>query len=211
MIRLSIVFSLALAAVSAFAGSVQWSAFSSAKFVYNEHNHNSFSAEFSDLMSYPCVSLRYEAVGGRYGLRISVADPMPSLLDADWAMAVFASAGDILTWDYFKNATAAIDNHASCGPGAFKELITPVISEPVNLKYDKEVYLAIVFWTDETPGYTWCKLTPSSSGLSMSSNATAFQEGLIVGSGTFAPTPEPTSAMLLLLGVAELVLRRKQK
>jgi len=189
---------------------VKWDAFSMTDvYEYGGYGHQSISAEFSDIMSYPCVNMRVDK--GKTGLSVSAAVPMPGLLAADWVIAVFANPGDVLTWDYFKNAPVALDNHAQDGPGTFAELTAPVISGSETVKYGSTVYLAMLFWTDDTPGYTWCSLKAYQSGLSMEENATAFQEGLIVGTGSIAPTPEPSSAVLILLGCAGLLLKRRRE
>jgi len=200
---------IVLVCFQALSSPVAWDTFSMTDvYEYSGYGHQSISAEFSDVMSYPCVNMRVDK--GKTRLSISAAVPMPGLLAADWVIAVFANPGDVLTWDYFKKTPVALDNHAQDGPGKFAELTAPVISESETVKYGSTVYLAMLFWTDDTPGYTWCNLTAYESGLSMEENATAFQEGLIVGTGSFAPTPEPSSAVLLLLGCAGLLLRRRK-
>ena len=62
-----------------------------------------------------------------------------------------------------------------------------------------------VLWTAATD-VTGNQYTPPASGTTLAMNAASFSN-----SGEIADVPEPTSGLLLLLGVAGLALRRKQK
>ena len=62
-----------------------------------------------------------------------------------------------------------------------------------------------VLWTAATD-VTGSQYTPPATGTALTLNAASFGN-----SGEIAAVPEPTSGLLLLLGVAGLALRRKQK
>jgi len=81
-------------------------------------------------------------------------------------------------------------------------------------------YYMVITYTSGSDTYTYTSSKVASTGLtgtSLGSVAFTFNDN-VISSGTDGwvksepePTPEPTSAMLLLLGVAGLALKRKQK
>ena len=83
----------------------------------------------------------------------------------------------------------------------------------LSLHSTETYYLALLGGENFDEYWGWVELQGNQTdGLSVVSSALSKDGPLIVGGGLADPdpTPEPTSGMLIVLGVAGLALRRKQ-
>ena len=122
--------------------------------------------------------------------------------DTFWARA---TAGTILSWDWRESAKSLLDMGTGNGPGT------------ITLGNNQTAYIAVFgdSWSsDPTERYYtgWVEIRNTAGEISIDSSALAY-DSLEVGTGTIYPglnaTPEPLSAVLLLLGLSVLGLRRK--
>ena len=133
------------------------------------------------------------------------------------------SAGDLYKWykagatgdDPFGGSLTAISKAATIGTSATTVSAVGIISDTEGVK---TAYGAVLFIMEDINGKVWYMENYGSAATKAgSTKASALNLALKIG-GTGAATawvaapsvPEPTSAMLMLLGVAGLALKRKR-
>lgn len=211
-------FAFALLATSSRAGQVYWDTFTLSKASEHDGIYCSSLHTFDPIPSesfhlgIPATLFEYGSVLGN---SFKNSNAYPSVMDADWAIVLFAESGDKLDWNYFASATSAYDNHVTRAGGRFASLTAPESTTASSVDYYEPFYMAMLYWYEDEdgakPGYAWFELQATYDGLEMSQCATTLDEGLIVGTGQFATsTPEPSSGLLLLIGSVFLVLHRRK-
>ena len=218
-IRTIALLALSLAAVRGEGGQVYWNTFTLTPAYQTEGNY--YSSLYTDdpipvegfHFGIPSTIFKY---GSRVGSSFKNTHDLPMAINADWALVLFAEAGDTLDWNYFASATSAYDNHITLAYGDFSSLTIPELTGESSARYFEPFYMAMMYWYQDQngtkPGYAWFELQATYDGLEMLQSATTLDEGLIVSTGQFAGvTPEPTSGMLLLVGSALLLIRRRTR
>lgn len=143
-------------------------------------------------------------------------------LGSPYSLWVLAYAGDILTHDYF------YEKHALGGDVVFDSLpaasgLTHAEGQQVCVNNGETFYIAMLGFNPDmtsvdphtgeytrfTEYYAWMSVDALQTSLELNTSALTYSPNLIVGTGEFAPTPEPTTGLLVLLGIGILALRRK--
>ena len=130
-----------------------------------------------------------------------------------WDLGISADGGEMI---HSQGTSLAFSSGKISQKNVSNAAFEPVTSD-ATVTYSWEAVVT-ASWKDES-GATWTMTSDTISGsapYTKDSDYTVFETGTIEGwtitkSGGPEPTPEPTSGLLLLLGVAGLALRRKQK
>ena len=121
-----------------------------------------------------------------------------------WVDAVY---GDVLCDEYFMHNERVYSYNDYFGP----DWSGAEIRYEREVTQDEQLYIAFAGERELYPFYGWLELLVKDDELSLVSSALTYSPRLIVGTGDFAAIPEPSAGMLLLLGLAALVLRRRRE
>ena len=126
-----------------------------------------------------------------------------------WIDALY---GDVLIDSYFATCFASGDR-LYVENGFFDPYWAPETMYIRDVTIGETIYIAFAGLSGSVetpvPYYGWLELNVEDNGLSLVSSALTYSSGLIVGTGDFSAIPEPSAGVLLLLGLAGLVLRRR--
>ena len=201
-IKIAIAFFLIAFSMSIYASAVERDIFSS---------HTMYSGAGSDLNVY-----YYNIVSPELGVTYNrnARGNISSITSKGYTNAgdsaakwIIANAGDVLTANYFDVVTESFADYWFSGDTSIYG------NQAISVSQGETIYAALVGRTSvpEEIGseyyYAWVELSVATTGLTLEHSAFMTSEGLVVGGGA---VPEPTSALLLLLGVAGIALRRKQ-
>ncbi|MGN0846346.1 MAG: PEP-CTERM sorting domain-containing protein [Kiritimatiellia bacterium] len=157
------------------------------------------------------VGLGYEMRNGRL-VAVSPAY-FPQMLEAK-AKFVQAFAGDVLTDAFIEQAPLVADYHISVGHNeVYGDQSMPVtVGKPIYLAFKAK---GGVFEEGEEPVapediYGWIMLEVFRDHLELAESAFGDRQGMIVGTGAYEAIPEPSGALLLLVGAGLLGLRRRR-
>ena len=159
------------------------------------------------------VGLSYNMQGGRI---TSVSSAAFQQTLTGQALFVWAFAGDALTDAYLEQAALVVDYRQGVGVGeAYGDQSMPV--NPGDSLYLAFKARGFVCEEGETfPGqediYGWIRFEVFEDRLELDGSAFGDKQGLIVGTGDYSSTsiPEPSSGLLLSLGMSVLALRRRR-
>ena len=159
------------------------------------------------------VGLSYNMQGGRIK---SVSSAAFQQTLTGQALFVWAFAGDALTDAYLEQAALVVDYRQGVGIGeAYGDQSMPV--NPGDSLYLAFKARGFVCEEGETfPGqediYGWIRFEVFEDRLELDGSAFGDKQGLIVGTGDYSSTsiPEPSSGLLLPLGMSVLALRRRR-
>ena len=177
--------------------------------------------------SSPEIELRY--FYNSTGSRLVKVDGKGENVNVGWNVAlwVLAMEGDVLSKEYFSQPHVVLKD--SYNPMIDQSSMLPVpdhiavnsVGDTIDIHNGERFYLALIgYWYEDIDSsidplpipdladfYGWVELEAGQKELNILGSAFSYSP-LVVGGGSVA-TPEPSAGVLLLLGLAGLVLRRR--
>ena len=198
MKKLMIAFAATVVAVAAQAASVSWAA-------GTLYTPASSDGGWSTTKAGASVS------GSLYLLAVGDADTAGSFA---WFNAQYAANGDMsAVYDYFTTGAGKETAASKTGTSASR---TSALTMTTDGEVGSTYYAAVIYTTSDANGDYYIAnigsvTLESDAGVSLGNLATAYLSGTSTASiGGWTAVPEPTSGLLMLLGMAGLALKRKR-